>query len=94
MNTAAAVDAFAKTKIIQIMAWTGVVSGKIKPVSSGSSVTPSEVSDLTLRIENLENNKADKGDYYTKDEIDDKLDLTSTSALPTKSISYLSSMRM
>lgn len=56
----------------------GVNAGKIKPVSSGSSVTPSEVSDLTLRIENLENNKADKGDYYTKDEIDNKNYLTQT----------------
>lgn len=58
----------------------GVVSGKIKPISgsSGSSITPSDVSDLTLRITNLENNKADKGDYYTKDEIDASNYLTQT----------------
>ena len=55
----------------------GTNAGIIKPVS-GSSVTPSEVSDLTLRIENLENNKADKGDYYTKDEIDANNYLTQT----------------
>lgn len=53
----------------------GVVSGKIKPISgsSGSSITPSEISDLTVRVENLENNKADKNDiennYVTKSEI-------------------------
>jgi hypothetical protein len=50
----------------------GVVSGKIKPIS-GSSITPSEISDLTVRVENLEINKADKNDiennYVTKNEI-------------------------
>lgn len=75
------VDA-ARLSVGQYLHNAGVVSGKIKPISSssGSSITPSEVSDLTLRIENLENNKADKDDYYTKDEIDNKNYLTQADA--------------
>ena len=64
----------ARLSVGQYLHNAGVVSGKIKPISSsGSSITPSEISDLTLRIENLENNKADKSDiennYVTKSEI-------------------------
>lgn len=65
----------ARLSVGQYLHNAGVVSGKIKPISgsSGSSITPSEISDLTLRIENLENNKADKNDiennYVTKSEI-------------------------
>lgn len=65
----------ARLSVGQYLHNAGVVSGKIKPISgsSGSSITPSEISDLTVRVENLEINKADKNDiennYVTKNEI-------------------------
>ena len=51
----------------------GTNAGIIKPVS-GSSITPSEISDLTVRIENLENTYITKSEiqnnYYTKSDVD------------------------